>query len=710
VTATDARKGERREAGTLPVAQVAVDVPLPHLDRPFDYLVPEELADQAMPGVRVRVRFAGRQVDGVLLDRLERSAHEGRLGWLERVVSPEPVLSAELAALCRAVADRYGGTFADVLRLALPPRHARVEAEPVPEPEAEPAAPDRVPEADGGTGPEADGEPVPAADDGTEPAADGWGRYPDGAALLRALRGGRAAHAVWQPLPGEDWPARLAEVAAATVHAGRGALLVMPDQRDLGRVAAACRALLGESVVATLSADLGPARRYRSWLAVRRGHARVVVGTRAAMFAPVADPGLLVIWDDGDDTHEEPRAPYPHARDVLVHRAHATGAALLVAGHTRTAEAQLLVESGWAREVIAARDVLREAVPRVVPVAETEGALVDDPAARAARLPRIGFDAARAALGRGEPVLVQVPRSGYVPGLACGRCREPARCRRCAGPLGLPRQRREPGHQPESMELTGAPRCRWCGVAEPTYRCAHCGSRGLRATTVGAVRTAEELGRAFPGATVRGSGGGVEVLDSVPAKPALVVATPGAEPWVSGAPGGAGYGAALLLDGWALLNRPDLRATEEALRRWTAAAALVRSWRDGGRVVVAADAQLAAVRALVRWDPAGFAAAELAERTELGFPPAVRMAAVDGDPEAVADVLAAARLPGSAEVLGPVELDPGPEGAPRERALVRVRRAEGRALAAALAAAQATRSARKAAEPARLRLDPREIA
>ena len=115
-------------AGHLPVARVAVDVSLPHLDRPFDYLVPERLAEEAVPGCRVRVRFAGRLTGGFLLQRAEASEHEGKLAFLERVVSPEPVLTAEVAGLARAVADRYGGTLADVLRLAIPPRHAAAEA------------------------------------------------------------------------------------------------------------------------------------------------------------------------------------------------------------------------------------------------------------------------------------------------------------------------------------------------------------------------------------------------------------------------------------------------------------------------------------------------------------------------------------------------------------------------------------------------------
>ncbi|MDT7564642.1 MAG: hypothetical protein QOG76_3266, partial [Pseudonocardiales bacterium] len=155
-TARPTRRGERRAAAELPVARVAVDVPLAHLDRPFDYQVPDQLADDAQPGVRVRVRFSGRLVDGVLLDRVERSDHVGKLGWLERVVSPEPVLSAELAALCRTVADRYAGTFADVVRLAVPPRHARAEAEPV----------------GGATLPTTLPPPPPPA-----PNQDGWRRY-----------------------------------------------------------------------------------------------------------------------------------------------------------------------------------------------------------------------------------------------------------------------------------------------------------------------------------------------------------------------------------------------------------------------------------------------------------------------------------------------------------------------------------------------------
>ncbi|EHN71895.1 primosomal protein N, partial [Streptomyces coelicoflavus ZG0656] len=141
---------------------------------------------------------------------------------------------------------------------------------------------------------------------------------------------------------------------------------------------------------------------------------------------------------------------------------------------------------------------------------------------------------------------------------------------------------------------------------------------------------------------------------------ALIVSTPGAEPVAEG-----GYAAALLLDGWAMLGRPDLRSGEDALRRWLAAAALVRPQSAGGTVVAVAEPTLRPVQALVRWDPVGHALRELAERAELGFPPVSRMAAVAGPPEAVGGFLDAVELPPEAEVLGPVPLPVTAAGRPR---------------------------------------------
>ncbi|GAA3267635.1 primosomal protein N' [Dactylosporangium vinaceum] len=644
----------KRATDDLPIARVCVDSPLPHLDRPFDYLVPIDAADSARPGTRVKVRFSGQLVDGFVLERAAGSEHEGRLSFLDRVISPERVLTPEVARLAREVADRYAGTLSDVLRLAIPPRQAKVESAPP----AEPPPPF--------TGAVA-GEP--------------WSRYTAGAALLRALADDRAPRAVWTALPGEDWPARLAEAAATTLAAGRGALIVVADARDLDRLDAALLAVLGgPGHHVALSAAIGPAERYRRFLAVARGSARIVIGTRAAAFAPVAGLGLVAIWDDGDDLHSDQRAPYPHARQVLLARAEQERCAAIVGGFGRTAEAQQLVETGWAIDVSAARDELRRLMPRVLTVGEHERAR--DPQAAAARLPTIAWRAAREALSGGAPVLIQVPRRGYLPAVSCADCFTPARCVVCSGPLALP-------------AADGVPFCRWCGRPAADHACPECGSRRLRAAVIGARRTAEELARAFPDTPVRTSGRD-GILTSVPHEAMLVVSTPGAEPLADG-----GFGAVLLLDAWAFLTRADLRGTEEALRRWFAAAALAR---PGAPVVVVADGGLVAVQALLRFDPAWLAARELAERRELGFPPAARMAALTGPPAAVAELLALAELPPGAEVLGPV---PAAEG--QERMLVRTTRSAGKALALALKAAAGARSVRKAADPVKIQVDPLDL-
>jgi primosomal protein N' (replication factor Y) (superfamily II helicase) len=380
--------------------------------------------------------------------------------------------------------------------------------------------------------------------------------------------------------------------------------------------------------------------------------------------------------------HAEPHAPYPHPREVLALRAHRAGAAALIGGFTRTTDATQLVETGWARALVPDRARLRQVAPRIRPAGD-EADLARDEAARSARLPHVAIRTARQALEHG-PVLVQVPRRGYLPAIGCARCRGPARCTACQGPLAL-------------TSSHAAPYCRWCGQIAGDWRCPECGGGRVRATVMGAGRTAEELGRAFPGVPVRTSGRD-GVLDEVGAEPALVVSTPGAEPVADG-----GYPAALLLDGWVLLGRADLRAAEEALRRWMNAAALVR---PGGPVITLADNGLRPVQALLRWDPVTLAERELAERRHLGFPPAVKMASLTGTAAAVRELIDVARLPAGTEVLGPVPIR-GEET--KVRALLRAARRTGGALAHALKAAQGVRSARKAADTVRVEIDPLEL-
>ncbi|HEX8489098.1 MAG TPA: primosomal protein N' [Propionibacteriaceae bacterium] len=682
-----------------PVARVAVDVSLSHLDRPFDYAVTPAQDEEARPGARVRVRFAGKLRDGLILERTSDSDHAGQLTALHKVTSSEPVLTPEVARLIRQVADHYAGSFSDVMRLAVPPRHATTEKA-VPRDTASPPSP-RTP------------RPSP------------FDAYPTGPGFLTALRQGQRPRAAWQLIPSAepsgDWAGGLAAAARATLESGRGSVLVVPDARDLELLRQACVAELGEGGFALLTADLGPAARYRAFLAALRGAVRVVIGTRAAAFAPVQDLGLVALFDDGDDLLSEPRAPYPHARDVLALRATDARAAALFAGYARTAEVQQWVDRGWLTELAADHVQVRHTAPRVKVTADSDLSLERDPVARAARMPREVFELMRGALAQG-PVLVQVPRAGYLLALVCQTCREPARCTFCEGPVRLDRGSTSdagvsPGPDPgrrgragaglDAGETTGSqllsrpPGCSWCGRLQVDWSCRICGSSSLRAPVVGAERTAEELGKAFPNTTVRQSRGGT-VLDTVPDSPAIVVATPGAEPRAAG-----GYAGAVLLDTTLLLLRSDLRAGEEALRRWLNVVALVRGGAHGGAVVAAGESSGRALQALVRLDPAGLARRELGERGEARFPPAVKMVSVEGRPESLAEFRELALLPPHAEVLGPVELGPQPHSElVLHRLTLRAPLAEGAALVRAVKDVTAIRSARKSEGALRIRVDP----
>jgi primosomal protein N' (replication factor Y) len=234
-------------APDLPVARVAVDVGLAHLDRPFDYSVTADQHEQVVPGCRVMVRFAGQQVAGFVVERVDASEHPGTLQRLRRVLSPEPVLTAPVARLCRAVADHYAGTLSDVLRLAVPPRHARVEKE---------------------ARPVEDAGPLP------DPRLGDWAGVDGGPALLDRLAAGESPRAAWTALPGDDTAAALAAAAAACLRSGRGSVLCVPDARDVARIDAALTAALGTGRHVALTADLGPAARYRAFLAALRAGCR----------------------------------------------------------------------------------------------------------------------------------------------------------------------------------------------------------------------------------------------------------------------------------------------------------------------------------------------------------------------------------------------------------------------------------------------------
>lgn len=589
----------------LPIARVLIESPVPHLDRPFDYAVPVDLDGKVVPGCRVKVRFSGREMSGYVLSRSQTPETSSRLSLIAKVVSALPVLSPEVLELAEKVAARGAGVTSDVLRAAIPSRVARVEKE------------------------FEDQEP-PGHDPVRQEAAP---QQP----------GPRQAALALKSYGPEGWPQQILQAVRSCVDAGGDAVVVLPDQRDVDLAAGLLQAEFGE-MVAPLTAEMGPTPRYRSFLRLRYGQARIAVGTRSAVFAPVARPRLILVVDDAEHTHAEPRAPYHHVREVALLRTVLTGAALLFLSTSRSLEVQRLVERGWLEDLAPERERRRAAAPRMIATADSYQQ-EREPAYRQARLPAAAYRAAREGLQHG-PVLVQVARSGFVPAVLCERCRSRQQCPSCHGPLALP-----PHHG-----QSGTLRCRWCGLHHRRHRCAECGHTGFRAGTRGADRTAQELGRAFPNTAVISSTSDHPVTE-VGQAPALVVSTPGVEPVAE-----TGYAAALLLDGDSQLSREGLDVPRQILARWFRAASLVRAHsaaaEESGTVVVTADAE-ELTAPLVRWDPVGYARRELYSRLELGLPPATRMLSLTGEQAEVESFIAQVRLPEGVSWIGPTHMEDG---------------------------------------------------
>ena len=635
---------------------------------------PEKFADTVQAGCRVRVRFSGQLVDGfVLRARGDDGVHRQAAAARARAVGRAGAHPAGGAAGRGTIADRYAGTMSDVLRLARAAAAGRrgEAADPDAGRAARAARPGRL-------------RPLPGRPGAARP------RWPRGGPPGRSGR----------RCPGRTGRPGWSSCAGRRCRDGAGRWSSSPTARTSTGSTAAAGRLLPEHSFTVLRAGDSPGEALPAVpRRLARQRPRSCWAPAAAMFAPVRDLGLVVVWDDGDDLHSEraralsarPRRPRPAGLAGQLRRG---GRRAPRAPPRRRCSWSPAGRTSWSAD----RAALRAAAPRVQALGD-DFELARDPAARSARLPSLAHEAARKALAAGAPVLVQVPRRGYVPSLACARCRAPARCAHCAGPLGISPAPGPGRHADPGLPVVRPPGGHLRLPALPRHQAA-----GRRR---GGVPHRGGAGAGLPrrgGAHVRAARLGV--LATVPGGPALVVATPGAEPVAEG-----GYGAALLLDSWALLGRADLRAGEETLRRWMNAATLVRPASAGGLVVVAADA------GAPRRPGAGALGPGLAGRARARRPPRAGLPA--GHPDRVAVGLpggaggvprgaAAARRTPTCWARCPSRRGPG-RRASGSATSCGCPRAEGAALAHALAEVQGVRSAKKAPEHVRVQLDPLDL-
>ena len=592
------------------IARVWVDSPLPQLDRLFDYRIPEELREELAVGVRVRVpwRSAGRFIDAYVVELVDSVEFTGVLSTVETIISPVPALTPEVAAVARRASERAAGSAIDIVRVAVPTRQARVEKAWL--------AADRT-----AALPDVDAVPVTGYTAGIiESAITEHARL----AVDALPTGTRASDGTWVG----HWAMTMAQAATGALAAGSSAILCVPDFRDQLQLAAALANLLPPERIVHLDARQSNPDRYRAFLRCLGDDPVAIIGNRSVIYAPARKLGLIAIWDDGDPLYSEPLAPYVNTRDAALLRQELQGSALMFVGHSRSTEVERLVELGWLTSVSPTPRIL----PKVIPTAQQGGG---DRLAAQARIPSTAWTAARSALESG-PVLVQVARPGYAPRLACVDCGQSARCLRCEGPL-------------TQKSARSVPACAWCGALAVDWHCTNCeGTRMRLVGAGGAARTAEELGRAFPGVRIIVADGDRPIL-TVGSEPELVIATRGAEPVADG-----GYRAVLLLDGERMAARESLRVAEDCLRWWSNATALAAP--GAPTYLVGVGGTLAS--ALATWRQDAHARAEVDDRRRLRFPPAVRVATVTGTLEAVAAAVAVVPV-APADILGPVDTGGG---------------------------------------------------
>jgi primosomal protein N' (replication factor Y) len=406
---------------------------------------------------------------------------------------------------------------------------------------------------------------------------------------------------------------------------GSGSVLVIaPDEKDVDLIV---RALDADGVMALkLTAAMPREERYRNYLQAMHGEKCVVVGTRSAIFAPVNNLSAIIVHKESSHDHYEIRSPGWNSRSVALMRSKDEAIKLVLTGFSPSIEVSQLIDE---RDIKYLNSKETVSVKAFTP---SEGAL----------LPGRIFSEVKKALLVG-PVLFIAPRKGYGNALLCAHCRNVALCE-CGGRLSV------------AAKLK-APSCVHCGKVFQGWKCSFCNRDKQYLAGRGIERAAEEISRAFPKFPVIISAGDV-IKDRIEHKPALVLATSGAQPEVED-----GYAAVVILDGMRFFSHTDLRTQERARELFLETSSLIS---QDGTVLLVIDDSHPIVSAIARWNLAPLLKRELSERTELHLPPSVfsvvlvmdqsiGMQIVNGLKKALVD----GRIPQSSNIYGPTEISKG---------------------------------------------------
>jgi primosomal protein N' (replication factor Y) len=617
-----------------PIVRVALDVPLPKL---FDYRADDAASGDI--GARVLVPFGAKRAVGVIVELAPSSelAPE-RLRRVEKILRDPPRLPAEWLAFARFASDYYHEPIGQVVIGALPPRLRGAKAAPEAPRAFALTAAGRTALAE-----------LPARSLRQRALLEQLAAGPVDEAQLRGPQLRRALASGWIEgvTPGRGAPRFVAahelnaeqaravgavpahgfgvtvlfgvtgsgktEVylrwIARTLDAGGQALVLVPEIALTPALETAFRERFPGARLVVQTSAMAEVERARAWLSALEGRADIVLGTRLAVFTPLAKLGLVVVDEEQDASFKQQEGLRYSARDLAIVRARAAKAPVVLCSATPSVETFHHALSGRYR--------LIELHRRAVPDAELPTIRLLDLREHQARegLAAPLIDAIAARLARDEQALVFLNRRGYAPVLACPACGWVSGCSRCSANLVL--------HLADRQL-----RCHHCGLAQGVPRaCPQCGNPDLRPFGRGTQRIEAALAERFPKARVlridrdsaRGRAGLEGLLDRAQRREADILV--GTQILAKGHH----FGRLTLVgvvNADAGLFSPDYRAGERTFAQLQQVAGRAGRAELRGEVLIQTRyPQHPLYQSLVRHDFAGYAKSVLAEREKAGFPP-----------------------------------------------------------------------------------------
>jgi primosomal protein N' (replication factor Y) (superfamily II helicase) len=625
------------------IAQVEPLTTARALRGPFDYRLPEELRGGIVDvGSMLVVPFARRHVLGVVVGMSERSeiAEEKLLAPLRALDEGPPALPVELVALAEWIAAEYCSTIARALTLVLPPGAARrlsgrkrrkvVRSERLPVGARRPRPP-RL---------------TPAQEQALR-------------SLASTLEAQCFAQCLLQGVTGSGKTEVYLRAAAGALEQGRGAIVLVPEIALTPQIVGRFSERFGETV-AVLHSRLRPGERYEEWRRLRTGEARVCVGPRSAVFAPIEGLGLIVVDEEHDASYKHEGDPRYDAREVAVQRARSSGALLLLGSATPRPESVHRAQSPSLRS--AAQTPLLRLPARVDGRPLPRVSVLDMRGEQSAGLHPLTVQAlAQVREDRGKAIVL-LNRRGWSNFLSCRSCGRVWSCPECDVALVL--------HQRDGFLA-----CHHCGHREAApERCEQCGSISVGRHGAGTERVQHDLAAALDGdedrfpvlrldADTVGADGSVATLlrRFEAAESGVLIGTQ----MVAKGHDFPDVTLGVVLDADATLRFPDFRAEERTFALIAQLAGRVGRGAEGRVLVQTIAPEARAIEYASRHDSDGFLAGELERREALRYPPfshlirivcaAVENASARAAASALAERLAPERT-SDTSVLGPAAL------------------------------------------------------